>query len=95
MLFRSEAVVLSDPSLAGQYAIVVDRRPVLPELEVHAELADAAASSDAAKARLAARLEERLRLRVAVVVYPPGSLPRQEAGKAKRVFERTDDGDPW
>jgi phenylacetate-CoA ligase len=90
-----EAVVLSNPALAGQYAIVVDRRSVLPELEVHAELADADASSDMTQARVAARLEERLRLRVRVVVYPPGSLPRQEVGKAKRVFERTDDADPW
>jgi phenylacetate-CoA ligase len=90
-----EAVVLSEPALGGQYAIVVDRRPALPELEVHAELADDSASTEATRARLAARLEERLRLRVGVVVYPPGSLPRQEAGKAKRVFERLDDAEPW
>jgi phenylacetate-CoA ligase len=90
-----EAVVLSDAALGGQYAIVVDRRPALAELEAHVELADASAPGEATEARLAARLEERLRLRVQVVVYPPGSLPRQEGGKAKRVFERTDDSDPW
>ena len=90
-----EAVVLSDPALAGQYAIVVDRRSALPELEVHAELAEASASKEAAEGRIAARLEERLRLRVAVTLYAPGSLPRQEGGKAKRVFERTGDGDPF
>jgi hypothetical protein len=39
----------------------------------------------------AARLAERLRLRVKVDVGDPGSIPRQETGKAKRVFERTAD----
>ncbi len=89
-----EAVVLSDPALGGQYAIVVDRRPVLPELEVHAELSEASPPSEATTTRLAARLEERLRLRVRVVTCAPRSLPRQEGGKATRVFERTDDSDP-
>lgn len=81
-----EAVVLEDPSLGGQYAIVVDRRTTLPELEVHVE---------GAAEGLADRLTERVRLRCAVVTHEPGSLPRQETGKAKRVFERTDDTAPW
>ena len=50
-----EAVVLDDPALGGQYAIVVDRRPTLPELEVHVE---------GVSEGLAHRLEQRLRLRV-------------------------------
>jgi hypothetical protein len=29
-----------------------------------------------------------------VIVLPPGSLPRQEIGKAKRVWDRLDDQDP-
>jgi len=89
-----EAVVLADPGLGGQYAIVVDRREALPELEVHAELAPEA-HGDGVADRIADRLEQRLRLRVQVVVCPAGSLPREEAGKATRVFERTDDRDPW
>jgi phenylacetate-coenzyme A ligase PaaK-like adenylate-forming protein len=44
-------------------------------------------------ARLRERLEERLLLRVRVVVGRPGSIPRQELGKAKRVFERTPEMD--
>ncbi|MDX6474844.1 MAG: AMP-binding enzyme C-terminal domain, partial [Gaiellaceae bacterium] len=40
------------------------------------------------------QLEERLRVRTDVTVLPPGSLPRQEVGKAKRVWERLDDRDP-
>jgi phenylacetate-CoA ligase len=81
-----EAVVLDDPALGGQYAIVVDRRTALPELEVHIE-----GTSEG----LEARLERRLRLRCTVVAHEPGSLPRTETGKAKRLFERTDDAEPW
>lgn len=89
-----EAAVLEDPQLAGQYAIVVDRRPALPELEVRAEVADASVAPDDAAERLRRRLADRLLLRVEVVVGAPGSIPRQELGKAQRVFERTDERDP-
>jgi phenylacetate-CoA ligase len=88
-----EAALLDDSALAGQYAIVVDHREALPQLEVHAELAEAGFDQDAVASRLSARLEERLLLRVKVVVGAPGSIPRQELGKAKRVFERTDETD--
>jgi phenylacetate-CoA ligase len=83
-----EAVVLAEPACGGQYAIVVDRRRTLPELEVHVE-------AEEPVDRLEERLEERLRLRVRVVTCVPGSLPRTETGKAKRLFERVDDGDLW
>jgi phenylacetate-CoA ligase len=88
-----EAAVLDDPALAGHYAIVVDRRGALPELEIRAELAEAGEPGVAAE-RLRVRLEERLRLRVRVEVGEPGGIPRQEIGKARRVFERTSDADP-
>jgi phenylacetate-CoA ligase len=89
-----EYVVLADAALAPQYAIVVDRRGTLPQLEVHAELAGDGDPGHA-QAGLERRLAERLRLRVAVSVGPPGSIPRQETGKARRVWERTDDLDPF
>src|SRR5207249_1223264 len=57
-----EAVVLDDAALAGHYAIVVDRREVLPELEIRAELAFPGGAAEAGD-RLRARLEELLRLR--------------------------------
>ena len=76
--------------LARHYAIVVDRRAALPELEVHAELREPG-GAEAVAERLRARLERKLRLRVAVTVGEPGSLPRQEVGKAQRVFERSGD----
>jgi AMP-binding enzyme C-terminal domain len=78
----------------GHYAIVVDRRAALPELEVRAEVADASVAQDEAAERLRRRLADRLLLRVAVVVGPAGSIPRQELGKAQRVFERLDERDP-
>jgi phenylacetate-CoA ligase len=90
-----EAALLEHPGVAGQYAIVVDRRQTLAELEVHAELAsdDLVAQRDDVRRRLEGVLEERLRVRVRAVVADPGGLPRQELGKAKRVFERTDEKD--
>jgi phenylacetate-CoA ligase len=90
-----EAALLEHPGVAGQYAIVVDRRAALPELEVHAELAsdDLVAQRDDVQRRLERVLEERLRVRVRAVVADPGGLPRQELGKAKRVFERTEETD--
>jgi phenylacetate-CoA ligase len=89
-----EAAVLEDPALAGHYALVVDRRTALPELEVRAEVVDASAEPEVVAERLRRRLAERLLLRVQVVVGAPGSIPRQELGKAQRVFERTDEHDP-
>jgi phenylacetate-CoA ligase len=90
-----EAALLEHPGVAGQYAIVVDRRPTIAELEVHAELAsdDLVAQRDDVRRSLESVLEERLRLRVRAVVADPGGLPRQELGKAKRVFERTEESD--
>jgi phenylacetate-CoA ligase len=90
-----EAALLEHPGVAGQYAIVVDRRATMPELEVHAELAsgDLVAHRDDVQRTLERVLEERLHLRVRAVVADPGGLPRQELGKAKRVFERTEETD--
>ena len=50
---------------------------------------------DEVAGRLRDRLASRLRLRVEVMVWDPESIPRQEIGKAKRVFERTGDQDPF
>jgi phenylacetate-CoA ligase len=92
-----EAVLLDDPELGGQYAIVVDRRGTLPELEVRTEMVstEVKAGHDVIASRVGDRLAERLRLRVTVVVGEPGSIPRQEVGKARRVFDRTLQEDPF
>lgn len=91
-----EAVLLEDHRVSGQYQIIIDRRTALPGLAVRAELAaglNAEAREDVTRA-LASRLRERLRLRVVVLVGDPGSLLRQETGKAKRVWEVTSAEDP-
>jgi phenylacetate-CoA ligase len=88
-----EAVLLAHEAVAGQYAIVVDRRGALAGLDVRCELRGPG-DGDAVAAELRARLEARLRLRVDVTVLQPGGLPRQETGKARRVWERVDDTDP-
>jgi phenylacetate-CoA ligase len=89
-----EAVVLADEALAAQYAIVVDRRRTLVALEVHAELR-ASGDRETTRTRLEERLESRLRVRVAAFVGEPGSIPRQEVGKARRLWERTGEEDPF
>jgi phenylacetate-CoA ligase len=88
-----EAVVLEHPALGGQYAIVIDRRGPLPSLEVRVELAEPG-EPDAVAADARRRLEERLRVRTEVTVLAPRALPRQEVGKAQRVWERVDERDP-
>ncbi|GMQ86531.1 MAG: phenylacetate--CoA ligase [Acidimicrobiia bacterium] len=91
-----ETVLMDDPALGANYAIVVDRRGPLPELEARVEVANASLTADAEAigARLEKQLKETVRLRIPVIVGEPGSVPRSELGKAKRVFERTGDGDP-
>jgi phenylacetate-CoA ligase len=92
-----EAALLDDPALGGQYAIVIDRTGTLPELEVRAEVVSVVfvPLRDEIAGRLEERLAQRLRLRVKAIVGDPETIPRQEIGKAKRVFERTADQDPF
>lgn len=91
-----EAVVLADPALSGQYAIIVDRRGAMADLEVRCELLDDADSPriDDVRDRVERALASTLRIRVDVTVGAAQSLPRQEVGKAQRVFERTGPDDP-
>ncbi len=91
-----ETILMDDPAVGPNYAIVVDRRESLPNLEARVEVADQslAGESDAIAKRLGERLMETVRLRITVTVGPPGSVPRTELGKAQRVFERTDEQDP-
>ena len=89
-----EAVLLDDPDIGGQYAIVVDRRQALAELRIVTELASSHSNAAIVIGRLQAALLERIRLRATLDVRPPGGMPRQEVGKAQRVFEQTTDEDP-
>lgn len=91
-----ESVILDDPDVAGQYALIVDRRGTMAELRARAELKSEEAVSRAPQiaSRLQDRLAEQVRIRVEVELRPPGAMPRQEVGKAQRVFEQVDDRDP-
>ena len=91
-----ETVLMADPDLGANYAIVVDRRAALPEVEARVEVADDELVPRAGEiaARLQSKLMETVRLRINVNVGAPHSLPRPELGKAKRVFERTTEADP-
>jgi phenylacetate-CoA ligase len=88
-----EEVIFEHPAVGDHYAIVLDRRTAMPELEVRTELAGEG-DVEAVAVELRARLEQRLRLRTLVSVAARGALPRQEVGKARRVYERLDDRDP-
>ncbi len=92
-----ETALLEDEAIGGQYGIIVDRRTTLPELRVVAELADPGlvARREEIRDRVARALTERVRIRVQVDLRDPGTLPRQEVGKARRVFEQTTDESPF
>ncbi len=92
-----EAVLMDDPDVGANYAIVVDRRGPMVELRVRAEATTAASSATnlvAGAERLARMITERIRIRADVEMVPEGSMPRTEVGKVKRVFEQVDDTDP-
>jgi phenylacetate-coenzyme A ligase PaaK-like adenylate-forming protein len=77
-----EAVLLAHRELEPHYVLVVDRRLPATELIVCCE----ARGGDRHRGPLVHALHERLGLRAEVEVLTPGTLPRQEAGKAVRVL---------
>ncbi len=92
-----EAVLMDDPDVGANYAIVVDRRGSMVELRVRAEATAAASSATnlvVGGERLARLIAERIRIRADVEMVPEGSMPRTEVGKVKRVFEQIGDTDP-
>jgi phenylacetate-CoA ligase len=91
-----EEVLLDEESVSGTYAIIVDRRATLPELIARVEVADPSLldRKDEVGRRLADRLHDRVRIRVTVDVRDPGTIPRPEVGKARRVFFQDTDADP-
>jgi phenylacetate-CoA ligase len=81
-----ESVLLAQPDLEPHYLLVVDRRLPSSELIVCCESRGAVDEHDA----LVHALHERLGLRADVVILTPGTLPRQESGKAVRVLQWSD-----
>jgi phenylacetate-CoA ligase len=78
-----EAVLLEHAELEPHYLLVVDRRLPATELIVCCE----ARGGDQHHEVLVHALHERLGLRADVQVVAPGTLPRQESGKAVRVLQ--------
>ncbi|MEZ5175899.1 MAG: phenylacetate--CoA ligase [Acidimicrobiia bacterium] len=91
-----EAIILDEAGVSGHWAIVLDKRETLVEMVVRCELASAEClrERDNIRERLEKLLHSRLRTRTTVLVGDPGSIPRSELGKAKRVYEQVDDRDP-
>jgi phenylacetate-CoA ligase len=91
-----ETVLLDDDDVGGTFAIIVDRRATLPEVIARIETTHPMSADD--KQTLATRLSQRLmdtvRLRIEIDVRDPGTMPRTEMGKAKRVFTWTGGDDP-
>jgi phenylacetate-CoA ligase len=88
-----ETVLLQFRELAPQYQIIVDRAKNLDTLEVQVETTEEVWSrGEEARAKLAA--EVKAKLTQAIIVTPevtllaPRTLPRVEAGKAKRVIDK-------
>ncbi len=80
-----EAVVLADPQVGPQYAIVVDARAALPRLVVCCEPSSSTVDDLEIAPRLRDELSRRLGIACEVRVVAPGGLPRTEVGKARRV----------
>ena len=90
-----EAVLLAEPAVGPQYLLVVDRTGTMANLVVACELAAAGGDQgERTGASLVTALERRLGLRLDVRVLAPGTLPRTELGKVKRVVEQTPEHDP-
>ena len=94
-----ELLVLGVPEVAPHYRLIVDRERTLDTVTVEIELAPAFAAAHPGAAapattqlagRVASRLRSQLGISVAVVLQPPGTLPRFE-GKAARVVDRRSD----
>ncbi len=85
-----EAVLLADPRVSPHYLVVEDRRVAArPELRVAVEPFDGSVDGDALRSYLVHVLRERLGIGCDVRVLAPGSVPRAEAGKARRLVRWT------
>jgi phenylacetate-CoA ligase len=88
-----EEVLGRIPGLTPHYRLVVTREGTLDEIEVQAEVGDAALAEDAElAARVAGALKDALGSTMAVTLLAPGTVPRSEGGKLPRVVDRRDLG---
>jgi phenylacetate-CoA ligase len=80
-----EAVVLADPQVGPQYLIVIDARATLPRMVVCCEPSSSNVDGLEIAERLRGELGRRIGFGAEVRVVEPGSLPRTEVGKARRL----------
>ncbi len=88
-----ERVLLDDSALAMDYLLVVDERAAHRRLIACCEVRAGWQFKLPLASELQARLARALGLSVQVRVVPPGTVPRSDAGKAKRIVRWTD-GEP-
>ncbi|RZS32170.1 phenylacetate-CoA ligase [Herbihabitans rhizosphaerae] len=89
-----EAVLLADVRVSPHYLIVDDRRVAArPELRVAVEPFESTVDNDRLGTELTGALRERLGISCVVSVLGPGSVPRTEVGKARRLARWTE-GEP-
>lgn len=89
-----EAVLLEVPEVAPHYQITVTRPEILDEVELKLEVAETfyeqygeeALRSDLGQ-RVAHKIKENVGVSLAVTLIPPGTAPRSEGGKLKRVAD--------
>jgi phenylacetate-CoA ligase len=94
-----EAAVVQFPELSPHYQLVVSRERALDALEVRVETATAPpasagggpAGATALRERIAERLRGVLGISARVTLVAPGSLPRSEGGKLRRVIDERPD----
>ncbi|HKX18481.1 MAG TPA: phenylacetate--CoA ligase [bacterium] len=93
-----EAVVVQFPELSPHYQLVVTRERTLDALEVRVEVAPQAAASfgplegtggpaGGLRERIAERLRGVVGIAAGITLKAPGSLPRSEGGKLRRVID--------
>jgi len=87
-----EAALVGLPELSPHYQLVVTREKILDDLEVKIEVNEDFAGDAAGREALADRCRQKLHgvlsLTAKVTLARPGSLPRSEGGKLKRVEDR-------
>lgn len=80
------------PELTPHYQLEIDRPSgmdrIVVRVETHSE--SETASTDPLAGRLRRRIKDALGLNSEVSLLPPGSLPRSEGGKLRRVVDRRD-----
>jgi phenylacetate-CoA ligase len=83
-----EAALLQVPELTPNYRIVVTREGTLDEAAVEVEVAQELVADSDLRSRAEHALRETIGCSIAVVLQPPGSVPRSEGGKLQRVLDR-------